>query len=702
MKPSIFFFSYCLLCSSASVWAAAKEPSSLETIEITGSALASGLSEDLQSQLGQQQVSFAAGGGISGLPVLNGMMGDKIQVLTDGMAITAACGNQMNPPLAFLENSTVSQLTVQPSVSPVAAGGDNIAGVIAIETEQPSFTDTSGITFQQGKLAAQYASINHAQTVAAQASAASKHWYLNYSGSIEKADSYDNGNNERVDDTLYKVERHAVTAGYQHDSRQLTAKFSHQRVPYQGFPGQYMDMVDNRINSIALNYQQDAQPLLFKGHLSVVDVSHTMGFFTSEKPGTMPMLTSSKDIAAKLSWQYSFAADQHLTLGQEYYSNKLNDYWPAVPGSMMMGPDNYININDGRRERFAAYAQWDYEPDNQWQYSAGVRAEHVKTNTGEVQSYQTMAPDMPAMASDHSAMNTDVMAANMFNGADRSQQDTLIDITLLAEKQLDDNQSVHAGVARKNRAPNLYERYTWGQGMMASSMIGWFADGNGYVGDVDLQPETAHNLAAGYAYETHHYRLEVEGFYNRIDDYIDVEKVGEFSRTDSASGQRNLLQFANLDATIKGVTATASWHFASASSGQWHLTNAFTWQDGKRDDTDQSLYQIMPVTNNLQLTHKYDNWRSQIQWQWYGSKTEVDPRRLENTTDSFSLINLLTQYQWRSLSIELGINNLFDRHYQQPIGGVSVARFKQQPEQGFQQLDGPGRSFNFGVTWHFD
>ena len=31
---------------------------------------------------------------------------------------------------------------------------------------------------------------------------------------------------------------------------------------------------------------------------------------------------------------------------------------------------------------------------------------------------------------------------------------------------------------------------------MAASMIGWFGDGNGYVGNLNLNPEVAHTIAA--------------------------------------------------------------------------------------------------------------------------------------------------------------------------------------------------------------
>ena len=51
------------------------------------------------------------------------------------------------------------------------------------------------------------------------------------------------------------------------------------------------------------------------------------------------------------------------------------------------------------------------------------------------------------------------------------------------------------GYARKTRSPNLYERYAWSTNMMASGMIGWFGDGNYYVGNVGLKPETANTVS---------------------------------------------------------------------------------------------------------------------------------------------------------------------------------------------------------------
>ncbi|MGB2709748.1 MAG: TonB-dependent receptor, partial [Pseudoalteromonas nigrifaciens] len=61
------------------------DDTSLEVIEVHGHAqnkhLVLGSTESLLSDLG---VDFSAAGGVSNLPILNGLMGDRVKVLVDG------------------------------------------------------------------------------------------------------------------------------------------------------------------------------------------------------------------------------------------------------------------------------------------------------------------------------------------------------------------------------------------------------------------------------------------------------------------------------------------------------------------------------------------------------------------------------------------------------------------------------------------
>ncbi|HCV04595.1 MAG TPA: TonB-dependent receptor, partial [Pseudoalteromonas sp.] len=190
---------------------------------------------------------------------MNGMMGDRVKVLVDGADVTAACANQMNPPLSYVSANQIASYSVVAGVSPVSSGGDNIAGVIRVNTIAPEFSDTDSVNWRAGYVTAQYKRVNDSQAYALGASLASKQFSLSYQGSFEDANSYDDGHGERVLDTLYRVQNHALTGAVRDEKQQLVVKLTHQKIPYQGFANQYMDMTDNTSYGFVAQYQRELE-----------------------------------------------------------------------------------------------------------------------------------------------------------------------------------------------------------------------------------------------------------------------------------------------------------------------------------------------------------------------------------------------------------------------------------------------------------
>jgi iron complex outermembrane receptor protein len=104
------------------------------------------------------------------------------------------------------------------------------------------------------------------------------------------------------------------------------------------------------------------------------------------------------------------------------HRSDVDDWWPPVAGSMMMGPQAYWNITDGRRERMGLWAEWEARPAADWTTLLGARVEHVETDAGPVQPYAWTG--MMNMA--------DAMAASAFNARDRGRADDNLDVTAKA------------------------------------------------------------------------------------------------------------------------------------------------------------------------------------------------------------------------------------------------------------------------------
>lgn len=687
--PAFRYSALSLLLLTSSNVLSETTSSDLEIIEVKGVNFKSGQTDNEQL-LRNKGVDFSAAGGVSALPLLNGMMGNRIKVLIDGNDIGAACANEMNPPLSYISANQIHDVAVFAGVSPVSMGGDNIAGVISVSSINPTFTDSDTLSHQRSYLGSHYQSNGEVLKLIAGTELSSKSISLKYDGAYSDANSYRDGNDEKVPDTLYRAQNHQLVGAWKKGDEQLAVKLSHQYIPFQGFANQYMDMTKNQSVGATLQYQRPLAEGNLLARLNWQGIEHEMGFFTAEKPGTMPMLTDSDDYSYQLHWQTPLSDTTSLIIGQEFYQFTLNDVWPAVPGSMMMGPNDYININDGKRQRLAIFAELNQQLTRQWQLNYGLRLEQVSTNTGEVQAYSNMMMGM---------MAADALAAQAFNQQDRKQRDTLADVSISANYQLDDTQQLQFGLAQKNRAPNLYERYSWGQGQMAISMIGWFGDGNGYIGDINLKPETARTLSIAYLYNSDNTMLQIRPFYTRVSDFIDVDIAGSFN---SGANLRHRLQFVNLDATLYGIEASGQWLLASdARFGQWQLQAEAKVNRGTRDSSNEPLYQQRPFNTSVQLQHQLGKLQTALKWQWQDGKSRLDSRRLENATASYALLDLTSQWQHEQLTLSLGVSNLLDKDYELPLGGVNIALYRQDNSNGFTQLKGAGRSVNAGIRYDF-
>ena len=430
------------------------------------------------------------------------------------------------------------------------------------------------------------------------------------------------------------------------------------------------------------------------------DTDHRMNFL-ADKGGTagggMPMNTQVHTAGYAVKADILRGQAGTLSIGNEFQHQWLNDWWPPVAGSMMMGPNAFINVNGAKRDRLGTFLEWEKTWDSGLTVTAGVRNDQVWMNTGDVAPYGT---GMMQMA--------DVMAAAAFNSSPHKKHDSNWGGTLMVRYRLSDVAELEIGYARKARSPNIYERYSWGRGSMASRMIGWFGDGNGYVGNLALKPEKADTLSAALAVGQGGrgdagkggWSLRVAPWYTHVDDYIDVIKLTDFTDMMGAPTPFDQLQFANQKAELYGLDlsgAVALWQ--SGNFGSARLTAKASWQYGRNRTDRAPLYHQMPFNAALGLEHRIGGLETRVDLNWINDKNEVDPTRNEPKTNSYALLNAQLAYSWRNFRLTLGADNLFDKAYYAPLGGMSLGDYRATGT--LRPVPGRGRSFNTGLSLTF-
>jgi iron complex outermembrane receptor protein len=354
----------------------------------------------------------------------------------------------------------------------------------------------------------------------------------------------------------------------------------------------------------------------------------------------------------------------------------------------MMGPDTFVSINDGRRIRLGTFAEVASNWNPKWITLLGLRNDTVWSNAGPVQGYSSMMYGADA---------------DVFNLLNRAKADVNFDLTGTVRNEPNLHSTYEFGYARKTRSPNLYERYAWSTNMMASGMIGWFGDGNYYVGNVALKPETANTVsgtASWHGGTTTPWAIKLTPYMTYIQDYVDVDTLMTTMYGMSTFAQ---LQFANHNARIYGTDLSGNavaWN--NLTLGQGKITAVAGWLHGERTDTSIGLYQMVPLNLRVNFDEELKGLAVGVGLQAVDRKSNVDSHRFEQKTPGYSLFNVHTGYRRGHLLANAAADNLLNKSYELPLGGVNFDDYMASMWMGqIKPLTGRGRSISFSLTAQF-
>lgn len=668
-------------------------------------------------------VSLFGAGGVSSLPSVHGLADDRLRIQVDGMDLISACGNHMNPPLSYIDPTRVDTVRLFAGVTPVSVGGDSIGATIQVNSPAPEFAAPGQGRLLKGQAGTFFRSNGNALGAHLSGTYATEQMSLRYDGSTAQADNYQAARDfkaagpaasnkpaqwlggDEVGSSSYQTRNHSLAYALRSDTHLVEMRLGLQDIPYQNYPNQRMDMTGNDSHQFNLRYQGQYDWGQLQARVYHEKTRHSMNFGEDKQfwygpagnvPG-MPMDTEGKTTGLQVKGDVALSTRDTLRVGAELQRYRLDDWW--LPSGGGMAPNTFWNIRDGQRDRFDVYGEWEARWNPQWLSQIGLRSSHVRSNSGPVQGYNANYG----------------MEANAFNAQSRQRSDSNIDVTALARYTPSANASYEFGFAHKTRSPNLYERYTWSTGGMAMRMINLAGDGNGYVGNMNLQPETANTLSATADWHDttgERWGLKFTPYLTYVNDYIDARRCsGSGAMTactpanQTASTGFVYLQFANQDARLHGFDLSGFTDLGrTAHWGQFTLSGMLSYVQGKNRSTGDNLYNTMPLNARVALTQRLGAWTGSAELLMVSGKTRVSAVRNELSTAGYGLVNLRASYEWKQVRLDLGIDNLFDRFYHHPQGGAYVGQGMTMAATAVPwgvRVPGMGRSLNVGVTVKF-
>lgn len=675
-------------------------------------------------------VTIQGSGGVSGLPVIRGLADDRLRIKVDGMDLISACGNHMNPPLSYIDPSNVDNAAVFAGISPVSVGGDSIGSTVLVDSAAPQFAAPGEESLFTGEAGFFFRSNGNAYGDNLSATAANEKFSLTYTSSTTQSENYSAGDDfktqtyvndvgdsslegDEVGSSMYKSTNRSLSLAMLNDNHLTEFKIGMQDIPYQGWSNQRMDMTGNDSTQFNLNHTAELDWGTLEARAYHERTRHSMQFYDDKlfwygsNDGTtnpdgesctleggmngcaagMPMDTEGNNSGLLLKADIMLSGRDLLRVGTEAQQYRLDDWWD--PSGKGMWPDTFININDGERDRSALFGEWEAQWSERWLTQLGLRYEQVKMDAGEVQGYN----------------DTYLADETAFNDADRARTDDNFDFTALARFTPNASRTIEFGLTQKTRSPNLYERYTWSTGGMAMRMINWAGDGNGYVGNLELEPEIAHTVSAAFSWHDaaqKKWELKVSPYYTRVKDYIDAERL---AKSDGVTEDFVYLQFVNQEATLYGLDISG--HFPlvqNTSYGSFTATGMLNYVRGENEDTGDNLYNIMPLNARLAVVQQKGAWQNTVEVELVDAKEDVSATRNEMQTESYGLLHLRSSYTWKQVRFDFGIENVLDEFYNHPLGGAYLGEGKTMSGTDVAwgtQVPGMGRSIYGSVNVKF-
>ncbi|MCW8950687.1 MAG: TonB-dependent receptor, partial [Sedimenticola sp.] len=165
------------------------------------------------------------------------------------------------------------------------------------------------------------------------------------------------------------------------------------------------------------------------------------------------------------------------------------------------------------------------------------------------------------------------------------------------------------------------------------------------------------------------------------------------------------LQFVNQSAHMYGLDVSGHYPLAENTPyGDFTATGVLSYVRGKNRTTDDNLYNIMPLNAKLAVVQSTGHWKNTLEVELVDGKDDVSQVRNELETKSYGLLHLRSRYEWKQVGIDFGIENVFDKFYNHPLGGAYTGQGKTMSGTDVPwgvPVPGAGRSIYAGVNYKF-
>lgn len=605
-------------------------------------------------------------GGTNGDPVLRGMFGSRLNILTNGTTMLGACPARMDAPTSYISPETFDKLTVVKGPETVIWGPGASAGTIRFDREPERFGEL-GMRVNGSLVAGSNGRFDRVLDAAAGGPLG----YVRVTGNKSQSDDYEDGSGNTVPSRWNKWNGD-VAVGWTPDADTLVELTAGKGDGEARYAGRGMDGSQFKRESLGLRFEKsNIGEVLDKLEAQVYYnyADHVMDNYSLRTPsgtgmmaGPMASNVDRRTLGGRLAatWRWD---DFKLITGVDAQTNEHRE-------RSGMGINTYDEQpwdKDAVFHNYGAFGELTWYAADRDRVITGARLDRAS-----VKDYrQTTGSGMMAMPNPT---------------ADDTRADTLPSGFARYEHDLADTPTtLYVGLGHVQRFPDYWELFSPDKGPTGS------------VNAFDsIKPEKTTQLDFGAQYEDEKLKAWASGYVGVIRDYIlfDYLPGGMMGRTSQAR---------NVDARIMGGELGAA--YALTSNWTADGTLAYAWGKNTTDDT--ALPQMPPLEARFGLTYEEGDWSAGGLWRVVAHQGRIAENQGNvvgydfDESPGFAVFSLNGAYKLsKHLKVSTGVDNLFDKDYAEHLNLAGNAGFG-YPANDPESIHEPGRTFWTKVDFSF-
>ncbi len=604
-------------------------------------------------------------GGTNGDPVLRGMFGSRLNILTNGGQMLGACPGRMDAPTSYIAPETYDKLTVIKGPQTVLWGPGASAGTILFDREPEHFGEL-GTRVNASLLAGS----NGRFDKVVDAAAGGPLGYVRVIGNQARAGDYKDGNGDSVP-SRYDKWNGDVALGWTPDADTLLELTAGKGNGEARYAGRGMDGAQFKRESLGLRFEKsNLGEVLDKLEAQVYYnyADHVMDNYSLRQPsgtgmmaGPMASNVDRRTLGARLkaTWRW---ADWQLISGLDAQTDEHRQ-------RSSMGIDTYQDLprnKDAEFHNYGVFGELTWYAAERDRLISGARLDRASVKDFR----QSIGSGMSAQPNPT---------------ANQTRSDSLPSGFMRYEHDLADSPTtLYAGLGHAERFPDYWELFSPNQG--PSGALNAFAA---------IKPEKTTQLDVGLQYKTEDLEAWASGYVGQVRDFILFNYQPGMMGTTS--------QARNVDARIMGGELGAAYHLTS----NWKADASLAYAWGKNTSDGKALPQMPPLDTRLGLTYSRDNWSAGGLWRVVARQNRIDLNEGNvvgkdfSKSAGFGVFSLNGAYRINQhVKVSSGVDNLFNKAYAEHLNLAGNAGFG-YPANDPRAINEPGRTFWTKVDMSF-